>query len=64
MIFIMVRCQNTGLSPKVTEVTAQYGPLAIQPSIIKSILVLKAQVSFTFISFEIIFQDDKSLCYL
>lgn len=64
MIFIMVRCQNTGISPKVTEVTPRYAPPAIQSSIIKSTLVLKTQISFTFISFEIIFGDDESLCYL
>lgn len=56
-IFIMVRCQNKGVSPTVTEVTAKYNPPPRQFSIIKSNLFLKRQNKFHFY-FEILFTDD------
>lgn len=62
-IFIMVRCQNKGVSPKVTEVTAKYNPPPRQFSIIKSNLFLKRQNKFHFY-FEILFTDDYCLHHL
>ena len=56
MIFIMVRCQNKGIRPKVTEVTAKYDPPPRQFSTIKSTLFLKRQNKFHFY-FQILFTD-------
>lgn len=63
-IFVTVRCQNKGVSPKVTEVTAKYNPPQHgQFSIIKSNLFLKRQNKFYFY-FEILFTDDYCLHHL